>query len=331
MEELVNLSQLPCTREGAQAEAAEEENERDKLTSDETERSDNLDDSETSQIGMQADDASASVSPFETLSSPRATNNEYYEKMACSAEASMTATSSSFITSLPHECATTFSPVSRLSSLHMSTVSDHVSTCVAVAIETDSSLVGAGSWNSHVQYPHSQMSEASEIDAGARPRKKWAPAQRIVLATASQQKHQEDAPKGLKRLLKRGRKSRGSEAATTDCVSASTTSEGDDDPEEPRDLAGRSADDLLRKPRVQAKSFLPGQSAFDFQSLCENAEIESFLEQGPTQSIRTSIPAPPANFRLREDHSAGGTMLKALRPFFSLPSFRSKGSDSKPR
>lgn len=332
VEELVNLSQLPCTNEGAQAEATKEENEGDKLTSDDTERSDNLDDSEISQINMQGDDDSAFVSPFEAPSSPTATTNEYYGKISFSAEASMTTTtSSSFIASLPHECATTFSPVSKSPSLHMSAGSDHVSTSVAVAIETDSTPVSAASWNSHGQYPHSQTSEVSEIDVGARPRKKWAPAQKIVLATASQQQHQKDAPKGLKRLLKFGRKSRGSEAATTDCVSVSTTSEGDDDPEEPRDLSGSSADDLLRKARVQAKSFLPGQSAFDFQSLCENAEIESFLDQHPTQSIRSSIPAPPANFKLREDHLAGGTMLKAPRPFFSLPSFRSKGSDSKPR
>lgn len=334
VEELVNLSQLPCTNEGAQAEATKEENEGDKLTttSDDTERSDNLDDSEILQINMQGDDASASVSPFETPSSPTDTNNEYYGKISCSAEASMTTTtSSSFIASLPCECATTFSPVSKSPSLHMSAGSDHVSTSVAVAIKTDSTLVSAASWNSHERYPHTQTSEVYEIDAGARPRKKWAPAQKIVLASASQQQHQKDAPKGLKRLLKFGRKSRGSEAATTDCVSASTTSEGDDDPEEPRDMAGSSADDLLKKARVQAKSLLPGQSVFDFQSLFENAEIESFLDQGPTQSIRSSIPAPPANFKLREDHLAGGTMLKAPRPFFSLPSFRSKGSDSKPR
>lgn len=334
VEELVNISQLLCTREGAEAEAAEEE-ERDKLTSDDNERSDNHDDSETSQTGMQGDRASASVSPLEMPSSPTATNNEYYEcneKMACNAEASMTGTTSSCcITSLPHEHATTsVSSVPKSLSLHMSIVSDHVSTSAAVAIQTDSTLGSAASWNSHMQYPHSQMSEASEIDTGVRPRKKWAPAQKIVLATALPQ-HQKDAPKGLKRLLKFGRKSRGSEAATTDWVSASTTSEGDDDLEEPRDLAGRTVDDLLRKARVQAKSVLPGQSAFDFQSSCENAEIESFLEQDPSQSIRSSIPAPPANFKLREERLTGGTMLKGPRPFFSLPSFRSKGSDSKPR
>lgn len=336
VEELVNISQLPCTPEGAEAEAVEEENEHDKLTSDDSERSNNHDDSETSQIDMQGDRASASVSPLEMPSSPTATNNDYHEcneKMACNAEASMTdRTLSCCITSLPYERATTsVASASKSLSLHMSTVSDHVSASAAVAMQTNSTLGSAASWNSHMQYPHSQMSEASEIDSGVRPRKKWAPAQKIVLATAPQQQHQKDAPKGLKRLLKFGRKSRGSEAVTTDWVSASTTSEGEDDLEEPRDLAGRTADDLLRNARVQAKSVLPGQSAFDFQSFCENAEIESFLEQDPSQSIRSSIPAPPANFKLREERLTGGTMLKGPRPFFSLPSFRSKGSDSKPR
>eukprot|EP01018_Ginkgo_biloba_P000068 Gb_16927 [translate_table: standard] len=328
VEVLGNLTQSSNVLEGT----AEEENEGTKATSDEIEISDNQGDSDISQNDMQEDDASASVSPFEMPSSPTARKNECNEQsgnMVLSAEASITAESCR-TTSLPHEhAAPSFSPVSSSPSLNTTTVSDHFSPSTAMAMALDSLPGSPASWNSRMQHSVSQMLEASDIDV-ARTRKKWGSTQKLVLAAAPQQ-HHKDAPKGLKRLLKFGRKSRGSEPVASDWVSASTTSEGDDDMEEPRDLASRSAEDLLRKARMQAKSFLPGQSSCDFGSISGHVETERFSEQGTIQLLRSSIPAPPANFKLREDHLSGGTLLKAPRSFFSLSSFRSKGSDSKPR
>jgi len=171
--------------------------------------------------------------------------------------------------------------------------------------------------------------DASDTDA-VKTRKKWGSAQKPVLAV-SQQVHK-DAPKGFKRLLKFGRKSRGSETVMTDCVSASATSEGDDDTEDTRDLAVRSADDLMRKSRMGFAPVQPSYDrSYDYGSLSGPVESDSFHEEGTIQSLRSSIPAPPANFRLREDHLSGGTSLKAPRSFFSLSTFRSKGSDSKTR
>lgn len=239
--------------------------------------------------------------------------------------------------------------------LHLSSGSTHFSPSMTAGL--DSPADSPASWNSHMHHSLSQMLEASDFDASAdspigspaswnshsisqmmdasdtdavKTRKKWGSAQKPVLAV-SQQVHK-DAPKGFKRLLKFGRKSRGSETVMTDCVSASATSEGDDDTEDTRDLAVRSADDLMRKSRMGFAPVQPSYDrSYDYGSLSGPVESDSFHEEGTIQSLRSSIPAPPANFRLREDHLSGGTSLKAPRSFFSLSTFRSKGSDSKTR
>lgn len=61
--------------------------------------------------------------------------------------------------------------------------------------------------------------------------------------------------KGFKRLLHFGRKSRPSETTTTDCVSVSTTSEGDDDADEVREIGSQLSEELLRKIRMQKRGF----------------------------------------------------------------------------
>ncbi|KAJ7003298.1 hypothetical protein NC653_008513 [Populus alba x Populus x berolinensis] len=48
------------------------------------------------------------------------------------------------------------------------------------------------------------------------------------------------------------------------------------------------------------------------------------------QTLNSSIPAHPENFKLRDDLMSGSS-IKAPRSFFSLTSFRSKGIDSKLR
>ncbi|XP_016688400.2 uncharacterized protein [Gossypium hirsutum] len=165
----------------------------------------------------------------------------------------------------------------------------------------DSPIGSPASWNSH---PLAQTG----VDA-ARMRKKWGSAQKpFLVANATHNQPRRDMTKGIKRLLKFGRKSRGTDSLV-DWISA-TTSEGDDDTEDGRDPASRSSEDL-RKSRMGFPQGHPSDDGYN--------ESELFNDQ-----------AVPANFRLREDHMSGSS-IKAPRSFFSLSSFRSKGSDNKPR
>ncbi|XP_068661577.1 uncharacterized protein [Aristolochia californica] len=182
-----------------------------------------------------------------------------------------------------------------------------------VDASVDSPIGSPASWNSQ------SLTQMMESDA-ARMRKKWGSAQKpIVVANSSSHQSRKDVTRGFKRLLKFGRKSRGAESLISDWVSASTASEGDDDTEDGRDSANRSSEDL-RKSRM---GFTPGPAYDSFNE----GEIFNEQVQGGLQS---SIPAPPANFKLRDDHLSGSS-LKAPRSFFSLSSFRSKGSESKAR
>ncbi|XP_060205962.1 uncharacterized protein LOC132633508 isoform X2 [Lycium barbarum] len=190
------------------------------------------------------------------------------------------------------------------------------------------------SWNAHVNHPFSYPHEMSDVDASvdspvgspaswnshslsqtdsdaARMRKKWGMAQKpMLVANSSHNQSRKDTSKGFKRFLKFGRKNRGTDNLV-DWISA-TTSEGDDDTEDGRDPSNRSSEDL-RKSRMGFSQ--------------EHPSDDSFYE---IQALRSSIPAPPANFKLREDHLSGSS-IKAPRSFFSLSTFRSKGSDSKPK
>jgi hypothetical protein len=101
-------------------------------------------------------------------------------------------------------------------------------------------------------------------------RKKWGSAQKPYLVTnSSQSQPKKDVTKGFKRLLKFGRKTRGTETLA-DWISA-TTSEGDDDMEDGRDLANRSSEDL-RKSRMGLSHGHPSDESFN--------ESELFNEQG---------------------------------------------------
>ncbi|PIN09563.1 hypothetical protein CDL12_17864 [Handroanthus impetiginosus] len=197
------------------------------------------------------------------------------------------------------------------------------------------------SWTSRTQHPFSYPHEMSDVDASvdspvgspaswnshslnqmeadaARMRKKWGTAQKPMIgAHSSNNVARKDMTRGFKRLLKFGRKNRGSESLV-DWISA-TTSEGDDDTEDGRDPANRSSEDL-RKSRMGFSQAHPSDDNFN--------ESEFFNES--VQSSHSSIPAPPANFKLREDHISGSS-IKAPRSFFSLSTFRSKGSESKTR
>ncbi|GAB2268993.1 hypothetical protein Dimus_003922 [Dionaea muscipula] len=197
-----------------------------------------------------------------------------------------------------------------------------------------------GSWNARSHNPYSFSNEISDIDASvdspigspaywnpqsiphteteaARMRKKWGAAQKPIVVTDSfHGQSLKDVTKGFKRFLKFGRKNRGTENGA-DWISA-TTSEGDDDTEDGRDAANRSSEDL-RKSRM---GFSQGNSSdYGFNEIDFNEQVQAF---------QSSIPAPPTNFKLRDEHLSGSS-LKAPRSFFSLSSFRSKGSDPKPR
>ncbi|XP_058005124.1 COP1-interacting protein 7 isoform X2 [Hevea brasiliensis] len=200
------------------------------------------------------------------------------------------------------------SPVSWNSRMHNPFSYPHEISDIDASVE--SPIGSPASWNSH-------SLAQTEADA-ARMRKKWGSAQKPVLvANSSHNQSRKDVTKGFKRLLKFGRKSRGTESLV-DWISA-TTSEGDDDTEDGRDLANRTSEDL-RKSRMGFSQSHPSDYGFN--------ESELFHEQD--QAIHSSIPAPPANFKLRDDHMSGSS-IKAPRSFFSLSSFRSKGSDSKLR
>ncbi|EOY27337.1 Uncharacterized protein TCM_029207 isoform 1 [Theobroma cacao] len=200
------------------------------------------------------------------------------------------------------------SPVSWNSRLHHPFSYPHETSDIDASM--DSPIGSPASWNSH-------SLAQTEVDA-ARMRKKWGSAQKpFLVANATHNQSRRDVTKGFKRLLKFGRKSRGTDSLV-DWISA-TTSEGDDDTEDGRDPANRSSEDL-RKSRMGFSQGHPSDDGFN--------ESELFNDQ--IQSLHSSIPAPPANFKLREDHMSGSS-IKAPRSFFSLSSFRSKGSDSKPR
>ncbi|KAF9685334.1 hypothetical protein SADUNF_Sadunf03G0043900 [Salix dunnii] len=173
------------------------------------------------------------------------------------------------------------------------------------------------SWNSHMHHPFSYPNETSDMDAfvdspigshaswnshsiqtetdAARMRKKWESAQKpILVANSFNNQSRKDVTKGFKRLLKFGRKSRGAESLV-DWISA-TTSEGDDDTEDGRDPVNRSSEDL-RKSRMGFSQGHPSDDGLN--------EIELFNEQ--VQTLHSSIPAPPANFKLRDDLMSGSS------------------------
>ncbi|KAJ1387500.1 hypothetical protein SESBI_39904 [Sesbania bispinosa] len=124
---------------------------------------------------------------------------------------------------------------------------------------------------------------------------------------------QKDAPKGLKRLLKFARKSKG-DTGSTGWSSPSVFSEGEDDAEEFKNSNKRNADNLLRKAALNVKSYgQPKSSVHEgFESLASRDDGKGSQKM---QGGRDS---------------GAGPATRASRSFFSLSAFRgSKPSESK--
>ncbi|CAD6217121.1 unnamed protein product [Miscanthus lutarioriparius] len=116
-------------------------------------------------------------------------------------------------------------------------------------------------WNSH------SLDEITDADV-SRMRKKWGSAHMPFAGVNASQQSRKDVSKGLKKLWKFGRKTRGGDGLVNDWVSASTASECDDDMEDGRDLVVGSSDDF-RKSRM---GYLASYDGF--------VENEVFAEQG---------------------------------------------------
>ncbi|KAM0947998.1 hypothetical protein DsansV1_C07g0073611 [Dioscorea sansibarensis] len=147
--------------------------------------------------------------------------------------------------------------------------------------------------------------------------------------------YQKDAPKGLKRLLKFARKSKG-EANVTGWASPSVFSEGEDDSEESKAASKRNPDAFLRKAALQAKGY--GQQkallseSFDGGNSSKRAtDYRGMHNLLSGQASMSGVGG--TSEKLREGHSsATSASTKATRSFFSLSTFRSgKSSETKLR
>ncbi|CAA7056635.1 unnamed protein product [Microthlaspi erraticum] len=163
------------------------------------------------------------------------------------------------------------------------------------------------SWNSNLQHAFSYPHEHSDADASmdyspmgspaswsSRMRKKWGTTAQspVLVSNSSSPLHsRKDLTKGIKRLLKFGKKTRAADSLM-DWVSV-TTSEGDDD------SAYRSSDELRKSRMASSQSQL------------------SEDEQASNNSMHQG------SFKVKDG--------EFKRSFFSLSTFLSKGNDSKPR
>ncbi|KAI3972102.1 hypothetical protein MKW92_007983 [Papaver armeniacum] len=139
----------------------------------------------------------------------------------------------------------------------------------------------------------------------------------VVPANTSHHHYRKDVKKGIKRLLKFGKKSKKKESMVG-WVSPATTSDADYDNVESRDDNSNRPSEELQKSRL---GYPESRTSYDSFS---NSEVYS------EQAKRSSNPAASEMFKPREDRISGGSS-KAPRSFFSLSSFRTKGSESKSR
>eukprot|EP00250_Pteridium_aquilinum_P012237 c20591_g1_i1 orf=1159-5868(-) len=121
---------------------------------------------------------------------------------------------------------------------------------------------------SPVSWKSLKTNHPSEHDL-SRSQRQYSVSQKLVSITSQSNK---EPARGFKRLLHFGRKSRASEAVSIDGISASTTSEGDDETEEVKELMRQSSDEISQRTKLHEKG----------PSLVSNKGHYSFQDQGAT-------------------------------------------------
>jgi hypothetical protein len=156
--------------------------------------------------------------------------------------------------------------------------------------------------------------EVGNTNSSGRSRKTWGSSQKLALTGDNDNK---ESPKGLRKLLKFGRKSRNSNA------NDSTTSEGDEDTEAASEAGFSEVVVKIEKGRQNGSLSKNSKRA----SVISNVSMDVDDESSPGLSVRSSLPTPPSDSKMLDGKSSGGSSGKASRSFFAA--FRSKTNEAK--